>query len=147
MTWRSLEERKKAFLEDCCGGGGGMAGGDGGGPTMTVGDAGFQSASPAQGPRAGYDNILGKALKKRQEARTRRNVKEGYKERSERDHDRMNDAALRHDKAHQKSTNTGKLSYEGDVITKEISNARMDPKGYAKEKQEKEKENRERGSK
>ena len=74
MSWGSLEERKRAFLENCCGGGGGgMAGGDAGGPTMTVGDAGFQSASPAQGPRAGYDGILGKALKKRQEARQRRN--------------------------------------------------------------------------
>ena len=71
MSWGSLEERKRTFLEDCCGGGGG--GGDAGGPTMTVGDAGFESASPAQGPRAGYDGILGKALKKRQEARQRRN--------------------------------------------------------------------------
>jgi hypothetical protein len=79
MSWGSIEERKKNFLEDCCGGGG-DAGGDGGGPTMTVGDAGFQSASPAQGPRAGYDPILGKAMRKRQEARTRRNVKEGYKQ-------------------------------------------------------------------
>ena len=74
MSWGSLDERKRTFLEDCCGGGGGMGGGgDAGGPTMTVGDAGFQSAAPAQGPRAGYDGILGKALKKRQEARTRRN--------------------------------------------------------------------------
>ena len=73
MSWGSLSERKKTFLEDCCGGGGGGGGDAGGGPTMTVGDAGFQSAAPATGPRAGYDGILGKALKKRQEARTRRN--------------------------------------------------------------------------
>ncbi len=65
MTWRSLEERKKAFLEDCCGGGGGMAGGDGGGPTMTVGDAGFQTAAPATGPRAGLDKVLGRRRERR----------------------------------------------------------------------------------
>ena len=48
MSWGSLEERKKTFLEDCCGGGGGMGGGgDAGGPTMTVGADGFQSAAPA----------------------------------------------------------------------------------------------------
>ena len=69
MSWRSLADRKRTMLEDCCGGAGG---GEGGGPTMTAGDAGFQTAAPAVGPRAGYDNILGKALKKRQEARTRR---------------------------------------------------------------------------
>jgi hypothetical protein len=68
MSWGSLQERKKAFLEDCCGGGG-----DGGGPTMTAGADGFQSAAPAEGPRAGYDPILGKAMRKRQEAKARRN--------------------------------------------------------------------------
>ena len=71
MSWGSLQERKKAFLEDCCGGA--MGGGDGGGPTMTAGADGFQSAAPATGPRAGYDPILGKAMRKRQEAKARRN--------------------------------------------------------------------------
>ncbi len=43
MEGKSLADRKKAFLEDCCGGGG---------PTMSRGDAGYQSASPAEGPTA-----------------------------------------------------------------------------------------------
>ena len=73
MSWGSLEERKKAFLEDCCGGGGGMGGGgDAGGPTMTVGADGFQSAAPAQGPRAGYDGILGRTLKRLRNNKRRR---------------------------------------------------------------------------
>jgi hypothetical protein len=70
MSWGSLQERKKAFLEDCCGGGG-----DGrwwSNHDSLVTD-GFQSAAPAEGPRAGYDPILGKAMRKRQEAKARRN--------------------------------------------------------------------------
>ena len=52
MSWGSLQERKKAFLEDCCGGA--MGGGDGGGPTMTVGADGFQADAAATGPRGGF---------------------------------------------------------------------------------------------
>ena len=51
---RSIAEIKKQFLEDCCGGG----------PTMSMGDAGFQADAPAQGPAAGYDPMLGKKKKK-----------------------------------------------------------------------------------
>ena len=54
MSDKSLADRKKSFLEDCCGGG----------PTMSMGDAGYQSASPAEGPTAGYDPMLGKRKKK-----------------------------------------------------------------------------------
>ena len=53
MSDKSLAERKKQFLEDCCGGAGGA-------PTMSVGDAGYQGASPAGGPTAGYDPVMGK---------------------------------------------------------------------------------------
>ena len=55
MEGKSISERKKAFLEDCCGGGG---------PTMSMGDAGYDSAAPAEGPVAGYDPMLGKKRKK-----------------------------------------------------------------------------------
>ena len=68
MSWGSLQERKKNFLEDCCGGG--MGGGDAGG--MSVGDAGFQSAAPAEGPRAGYDPLLGRTLKRLRNNKRRR---------------------------------------------------------------------------
>ncbi len=50
MSDKSISERKKQFLEDCCGGG----------PTMSMGDAGYQSDAPAEGPVAGYDPMLGK---------------------------------------------------------------------------------------
>ncbi len=70
MSWGSLQERKKNFLEDCCGGGG--MGGDGGGVTSSVGDAGFQSAAPAEGPRAGYDPLLGRTLKRLRNNKRRR---------------------------------------------------------------------------
>ena len=70
MSWGSLKERKKNFLEDCCGGGG-MGGGDAG-PTSTVGDAGFQSAAPAEGPRAGYDPLLGKLDRVRRKRKEKR---------------------------------------------------------------------------
>tara|TARA_Y100001973_G_C5173544_1_gene320531 strand:- start:507 stop:701 length:195 start_codon:yes stop_codon:yes gene_type:complete len=53
MSEKSLAERKKSFLEDCCGAA----------PTMSMGDAGYQSASPAEGPTAGYDQPLGKKKK------------------------------------------------------------------------------------
>ena len=56
MEGKSLADRKKAFLEDCCGGGGG--------PTMSMGDGGYQAAAPAEGPMAGYDQPLGKKRKK-----------------------------------------------------------------------------------
>ena len=52
--FKSLADRKKSFLEDCCGGG----------PTMSMGDAGYQSASPAEGPTAGYDPVMGKKKRK-----------------------------------------------------------------------------------
>ena len=57
MSDKSLSDRKKSFLEDCCGGGGG-------GPTMGGGDAMYTSASPAEGPTAGFDPMLGKKKKK-----------------------------------------------------------------------------------
>ena len=60
MSNKSLADRKKAFLEDCCGGGGGGMGG----PTMSMGDAGYQSAAPAEGPMAGFDPTLGAPKKK-----------------------------------------------------------------------------------
>ena len=55
MEGKSIADRKKAFLEDCCGGGG---------PTMSMGDVGYDSAAPAEGPVAGYDPMLGKKRKK-----------------------------------------------------------------------------------
>ncbi len=53
MSTKSLSDRKKSFLEDCasCG------------PTMSMGDAGYQSDAPAAGPMAGYDQPLGKKKK------------------------------------------------------------------------------------
>ena len=54
MSDKSLADRKKSFLEDCCGGG----------PTMSGGDAMYTSASPAEGPTAGYDPVLGKKKKR-----------------------------------------------------------------------------------
>ena len=57
MEGKSLSERKKQFLEDCAGCGGG-------GPTMSGGDAMYTSASPAEGPTAGFDPMLGKKKKK-----------------------------------------------------------------------------------
>ena len=54
MSDKSLADRKKSFLEDCCGGA----------PTMSGGDAMYTSASPAEGPTAGYDQPLGKKRKK-----------------------------------------------------------------------------------
>ena len=53
MSDKSIAGRKKQFLEDCCGGVGGA-------PTMSVGDAGYQGASPAAGPTAGFDPVMGK---------------------------------------------------------------------------------------
>ena len=50
---KSIADRKKQFLEDCCGGG----------PTMSMGDAGYQADAPAAGPTAGYDPMLGKKKK------------------------------------------------------------------------------------
>ena len=55
MSNKSLSERKKQFLEDCCGAA----------PTMSMGDAGYQSASPAEGPTAGFDPMLGGKRKKK----------------------------------------------------------------------------------
>jgi len=46
--FKSIEERKKQFLEDCCG--------------MVAGDGGFTNESPAEGPTAGYDPLM-KTLK------------------------------------------------------------------------------------
>lgn len=57
MSWESLAERKRIFLEDCCGGGGEGGGADAAGPTMSVGDDGYQSGAPATGPRAGFDPL------------------------------------------------------------------------------------------
>ena len=51
---KSIADRKKQFLEDCCGGA----------PTMSMGDAGYTSAAPAEGPVAGYDPMLGKKKRK-----------------------------------------------------------------------------------
>ena len=56
MSNKSIADRKKEFLEDCCGGGGG--------PTMSMGDVGYQGAAPAEGPMAGFDPMLGKKKKK-----------------------------------------------------------------------------------
>ena len=53
----SIADRKKRFLEDCCGGAMG-------GPTMSGGDGMYTSASPAEGPTAGYDQPLGKKKRK-----------------------------------------------------------------------------------
>ena len=56
MEGKSLADRKKSFLEDCAGGCGG--------PTMSMGDAGYQGGAPAEGPFAGYDQPLGKKKKR-----------------------------------------------------------------------------------
>lgn len=56
MSNKSLADRKKQFLEDCCGGAGA--------PTMSGGDAMYTAASPAEGPTAGFDPMLGKRKKK-----------------------------------------------------------------------------------
>ena len=53
MSNKSISDRKKQFLEDCCGGG----------PTMSMGDAGYQADAPAEGPVAGYDPTMGKRKK------------------------------------------------------------------------------------
>ena len=65
MSDKSIADRKKEFLEDCCGG-------MGGGPTMSMGDAGYQGGAPAEGPFAGYDQPLGKKKKKGVVAMARR---------------------------------------------------------------------------
>ena len=52
---KSIADRKKQFLEDCAGGCGG--------PTMSMGDAGYQSDAPSEGPMAGYDQPLKKKKK------------------------------------------------------------------------------------
>ena len=57
MSYKSLQERKKELLEQCCGGGDG-------GPTMSMGDAGYQGGAPAEGPMAGYDPVQGSNKKK-----------------------------------------------------------------------------------
>ena len=69
MSWGSLEERKKNFLEDCCGGGGDAGGG---GMTNAVGDVGYQSAASNTGPVAGYDPVLGRTLKRLRNNKRRR---------------------------------------------------------------------------
>jgi hypothetical protein len=55
----SLAQRKQALLdalkEEC---------------TMCVGSGGFEGASPAQGPTAGFDPLLAKALKKTKKKKT-----------------------------------------------------------------------------
>jgi hypothetical protein len=66
---KSIADRKKQFLEDCCGGG----------PTMSMGDAGYQADAPAAGPVAGYDPMLGKKKKKDVVGMAKRLRKEGYK--------------------------------------------------------------------
>ncbi len=53
MSNKSIADRKRQFIEDCCGAG----------PTMSMGDAGYQSDAPAAGPVAGYDQPLGKKKK------------------------------------------------------------------------------------
>jgi hypothetical protein len=68
MSDKSLSERKKQFLEDCCGGG----------PTMSMGDAGFQADAPAAGPTAGFDPMLGKKKKKKVMGGVRRLTQERY---------------------------------------------------------------------
>ena len=54
MSDKSLADRKKDFLEDCCGGA----------PTMSGGDGMYTGESPAEGPTAGYNPMLGKRKKK-----------------------------------------------------------------------------------
>ena len=55
MSDKSLSDRKKSFLEDCCGGA----------PTMRGGDGMYTSDSPAGGPTAGFDPMLGNKKKKK----------------------------------------------------------------------------------
>lgn len=72
MAWGSIEERKKQFLEDMgCAGCGGEGGMNGDVPN-SVGDDGFQGGAPAKGPRAGYDPLLGRTLKRMRNNRKRR---------------------------------------------------------------------------
>ena len=67
MEGKSIAERKKQFLEDCAG--------CGGGPTMSMGDTGYQSDAPAEGPMAGYDPTLGNKRKKRSVMDTARKLR------------------------------------------------------------------------
>ena len=68
MSNKSISERKRQFIEDCCGG-------MGGGPTMSMGDVGYQGAAPAEGPMAGYDQPMGKKKKLTDTIRKLRNKK------------------------------------------------------------------------
>lgn len=70
MSEKSLADRKKSFLEDCCGGAAA--------PTMSMGDAGYQSGAPAEGPFAGYDPMLGKKKRKSPVEISKKLRKEGY---------------------------------------------------------------------
>ena len=114
----------------------------------------------AEGKKGLWDNIHAK--RKRGEKPAKKGDKdypktlnvEGYKKRSEADHDYMNDAALRHDKKLRRELNPeadeddlvdGKLSYEGDVITREIADARDNPIAYKHERKQQEIDNRRRG--
>ena len=54
MDDKSLADRKKSFLEDCCGAA----------PTMSGGDGMYTGESPAEGPTAGYNPMLGKKKKR-----------------------------------------------------------------------------------
>lgn len=54
----SIEERKRALLEDA-------------GAACMVGAAGFQGSAPATGPTAGYDPLMG-FLKRRKKKRANR---------------------------------------------------------------------------
>ena len=46
---------------------------------MSMGDAGYQSAAPAEGPMAGYDPMLGKKKKKGVMDTVKKLKSEGYK--------------------------------------------------------------------
>ena len=45
---------------------------------MSMGDAGYQSASPAEGPTAGFDPMLGKKKRKSPVEMGKKLRKEGY---------------------------------------------------------------------
>ena len=137
MSNKSLEDRKRAFLEDCCGGGGGA-------PTMSGGDVGYQADAPAEGPVAGFDPMLGGRKKKKLINTVRKLRKEGFVKRSPRKHDKMNDQALKFDMEHRRELSPDasdatllgrtKFSSEGEKITGEVQKERDNPTEYAKEK-------------
>ena len=116
MNNKSIADRKKSFLEDCCGGAGA--------PTMSMGDAGYQSDAPAEGPVAGYDPMLGKKKRKSSIETAKRLRKEGYKpisqEKEKMIRDKGNKIANQANDMEEKDAErlTPKYDYDKDIMPK-----------------------------